>query len=31
MNPVLKLEDTGVKTNQLPVDTVTDESDFKAL
>jgi hypothetical protein len=31
MNPVLTLEETGVKTNQLPIDTITDESDFKAL
>jgi hypothetical protein len=29
MNPVLALEDTGEKTNQLPIVTVTSESDFK--
>jgi hypothetical protein len=30
MKPVLALEETGVKINQLPVDTVTNESDVKA-
>jgi hypothetical protein len=30
MNPVVDMLDTGLKTSQLPVETVTDESDFKA-
>src|SRR5512136_2783767 len=30
MNPVLALVDRGLKTSQLPVETVTAESDFKA-
>jgi len=30
MNPTLTLEDAGLKISQLPVTTVTDESDFKA-
>jgi hypothetical protein len=30
MNPVVDMLDTGLKTSQLPVETVTDESGFKA-
>jgi hypothetical protein len=30
MNPVLALEDKGLKTSQLPVETLTAESGFKA-